>query len=480
MRSLPSLLAVCAALCFITFSAGAADARPNILLCVADDWGWPYAGAYGETVVKTPHFDRVAREGILFTHAFSAAPSCTPSRAAMLTGQYPHRLAEGGNLWSFLPKRFPVYPELLESAGYRVGITRKAWGPGDFRAGGYTRNPAGPQFKSFAEFLAQAPPDQPFCFWLGSSEPHRPYERGAGGRAGMRAADVTLPSFWPDAPEIRDDVLDYFSEVQAFDAQVGDALAHLEKSGRLANTLVVVTSDNGWPFPRGKANVYDAGSRQPLAARWPERIPPGSRSEAFINLMDLAPTFLEAAGLPVPPEMTGRSFLGIMTSGPGGPARDEVYLERERHADVRAGHVGYPMRAIRSRDFLYIRNLRPDRWPAGDPDHPRVFGDCDDGPTKQFMLAHRALPAVAKAFELCFGRRPAEELYDLAADPQQINNVAGQPRHADAQKQLRAKLDQWMRETADPRAVSDEDPWDRYPYYAGQPKKNAPRPSPPR
>src|SRR5687767_13634574 len=321
MRPLPSLLAVGAALCLSTFSAQAVDPRPNILLCVADDWGWPHAGAYGDKVVQTPHFDRVAREGILFTHAFSAAPSCTPSRAAMLTGQYPHRLAEGGNLWSFLPKRFPVYPELLGTAGYRVGITRKAWGPGDFRPGGYTRNPAGPQFKSFAAFLAQAPPDQPFCFWLGSSEPHRPYERGAGARAGMLAKDVTLPSFWPDAPEIRNDVLDYFSEVQAFDAQVGDALAHLEKSGRLANTLVVVTGDNGWPFPRGKANVYDAGARQPLAARWPQRIMPGSQSDTFINLMDLAPTFLEAAGLQVPPEMTGRSFLGIMTSGRAGPAR---------------------------------------------------------------------------------------------------------------------------------------------------------------
>src|SRR5512140_1203213 len=122
------------------FANAATDTRPNILYCLADDWGWPHAGVYGDKVVHTPTFDRVAREGVLFTHCFSAAPSCTPSRAAMLTGQYPHRLEEGSQLWGFLPRKFAVYPDLLEKAGYVVGCTRKGWGPGDFRAGGFTRN----------------------------------------------------------------------------------------------------------------------------------------------------------------------------------------------------------------------------------------------------------------------------------------------------------------------------------------------------
>src|SRR5262247_3733559 len=144
-----------AAVLFIVgvLSAGAADSRPNILFCLADDWSWPYAGAYGDKVARTPTFDRVAREGMRFNFCFSAAPSCTPSRAAILTGQYPHRLEEGSCLWGFLPKKFQVYPDLLEKSGYTVGATRKGWGPGDFNAGGFTRNPAGPIFPDFAAFL---------------------------------------------------------------------------------------------------------------------------------------------------------------------------------------------------------------------------------------------------------------------------------------------------------------------------------------
>src|SRR5262245_8640260 len=138
------------------------DSRPNILYLLADDWAWPHAGSYGDKVVKTPNFDRVAREGALFLHAFSAAPSCTPSRAAMLTGQAPHRLQEGSSLHGFLPKKFPVYPDLLEEKGYFVGFTGKGWGPGNFQAGERTRNPAGPSFKGFADFLQKRPADKPF------------------------------------------------------------------------------------------------------------------------------------------------------------------------------------------------------------------------------------------------------------------------------------------------------------------------------
>ena len=464
--------AVTAVLVAITSVGAEHDPRPNILLCVADDWGWPHAGAYGDRVVKTPAFDRVAREGVLFRHAFSAAPSCTPSRGAMLTGQYPHRLEQGGNLWSFLPARFPTYPALLEKAGYRIGLTRKGWGPGKFAAGGYARNPAGPHFKSFTEFMNTAPQGQPFCFWLGSSEPHRPYAAGAGRRSGMRPEEVALPPNLPNVPEVREDVLDYYSEVQEFDRQVAEALELLEGSGQAENTLVVITSDNGWPFPRGKANIYDAGSRQPLAVRWPKRVRGGRTPDDFINLLDLAATFLEAAGLPQPAEMNGRSFLRLLTGEEQPGSRDRVYLERERHADVRANHAGYPMRGVRTRDWLYIRNPRPDRWPAGDPDHPRVFGDCDDGPSKAFMLAHAEQPEIAELFRLCFGKRPAEELYDLRKDPPQVVNVAGQPGYRDVQDELRRDLQRWMRETGDPRATSEDDPWDRFPYFG--PAKDAP------
>ena len=466
LRTAPAVLA--------PLRAAPADRRPNILLCIADDWAWPHASIYGDPVVRTPTFDRVAREGVLFTHAFSAAPSCTPSRAAILTGQAPHRLEEGGNLWGFLPAKFAVYPDLLEQAGYFVGFTRKGWGPGDFKAGGRTRNPAGPQFADFAEFLRQAPRDRPFCFWFGSHDPHRPYQRDAGLKAGMKPELVRVPPFWPDAEQVRRDVLDYYFEVQRFDRETGELLALLEQQGRLDNTLIVITGDNGWPFPRSKANLYDAGTRQPFAVRWPARVPGGRRLEDFVNLADLAPTFLEAAGLKPLPEMTGRSLLGLLTGREKPGRRNEVFLERERHANVRRGDLSYPIRALRTREFLYLRNFRPDHWPAGDPElyhSVGPFGDCDDGPTKRFILARRDDPRFACYFELCFGKRPAEELYELRKDPHQTLNLAGRPEYAAVQRRLRRRLEEWMKQTGDPRAFSDDDRWDRYPYFGAPAKK---------
>jgi N-sulfoglucosamine sulfohydrolase len=442
--------------------------RPNILFAIADDWSWPHAGAYGDRTVATPTFDRVAREGARFTHAFTVSPSCTPARAAILTGQVVHRLAEGGNLHGFLPARFAVYPDLLEAAGYFVGYTRKGWGPGRFEPGGRSRNPAGPQFQSFDEFMKQRPADRPFCFWFGSHEPHRPYPKGSGLKAGLTLESVVVPPFLPDTPEVRSDLLDYYLEVQRFDRDVGEILDKLAATGELDNTLVVVTSDNGMPFPRAKANVYDAGARMPLAVRWPARVPAGRIIDALVSHADLAPTFLEAAGLRPPGGMTGASLLPLL-QGERAAGRDQVFLERERHANVRQGDLSYPMRAVRTRDFLYIRNFRPDRWPAGDPEMYFAvgpFGDIDDGPTKSLLLDRQASdPAIATFFHLATAKRPAEELYNLRHDPWQVVNVADDPQHARIKNDLRSALDRWMRKTDDPRAKSNADPWDHYPYY---------------
>lgn len=450
--------------------------RPNILFAIADDWSWPHAGAYGDRTVATPTFDRIAREGARFTHAFTMAPSCTPSRAAILTGQAAHRLAEGGNLHGFLPARFAVYPDLLEAAGYFVGYTRKGWGPGRFEPGGRSRNPAGPQFADFNGFMRQKPADRPFCFWFGSQDPHRPYEKGSGLKAGLKLESVAVPPFLPDTPEVRSDLLDYYLEVQRFDREVGEILDTLAAAGELDNTLVVMTSDNGMPFPRAKANVYDAGVHMPLAVRWPARVSAGRVIEAFVNHTDLAPTFLDAAGLRPPDGMTGRSLLPLLR-GEAVTGRDQVFVERERHANVRKGDLSYPMRAVRTRDFLYIRNLRPDRWPAGDPErHVAVgtFGDIDNGPAKSEFLDRQADPVIARFLHLATAKRPAEELYDLRRDPWQLTNVAGTPQHARVRNELRATLERWMRQTGDPRARSNADPWDRYPYY-GQPGPPEPR-----
>ncbi|PYI82162.1 MAG: hypothetical protein DME26_18560 [Verrucomicrobia bacterium] len=250
-------------------------------------------------------------------------------------------------------------------------------------------------------------------------------------------------------------------------------LKQLETAGKLDNTLVVMTGDNGWPFPRCKANLYDGGTRQPLAVRWPAKVKGVRVLDDFINLSDLAPTFLEAGGLKPRPEMTARSFLGLLTGAEKPGSRDRVFVERERHANVRQGDASYPSRAIRTHEFLYIRNLRPNRWPAGDPEVWKAvgpFGDCDNGPTKEFILAHRTEPVLQPLFKLCFDKRPAEELYDLIKDPHQLSNVAAESGYAAAKKKLRAELDRWMKETDDPRAISDDDRWDQYPYF-GLPEK---------
>jgi N-sulfoglucosamine sulfohydrolase len=446
--------------------------RPNIVFAIADDWSAPHAGVNGDRTVKTPVFDRIAREGARFSRAFAASPSCTPSRAAILTGQAVHRLEEGANLWSSLPKRFAVYPDLLEQAGYTVGYSGKGWGPGQTAPAGRDRNPAGSQFKTFDEFVKSRPDGRPFCFWFGSSDPHRPYVERAGAQSGMSPDTVRVPGFLPDTPEVRHDILDYYFEVERFDRDLGQILATLERLGELDNTLVIVTSDNGMPFPRAKANVYDGGAHVPLAMRWPAGVRAGTVVHDFVSLADVAPTVLEAAGVQPLDVMTGQSVLGLIRGASQG-RRDRVFIERERHANVRRGDLSYPVRAIRTAEYLYVRNFRPDRWPAGDPElyfAVGPFGDIDGGPAKTTVVDRRSDPAIKRFFDLATAKRPAEELYDLRRDPDQLQNVAGQPAHADAEQRLRRQLDEWLRETGDPRVATDDDRWDRFPYY-GQPAK---------
>jgi uncharacterized sulfatase len=452
------------------------DDRPNILFCIGDDWGWPHTGALGDKAVRTPTFDRVAREGVLFPYTYCASPSCTPSRGSILTGQMFWRLEEGGNLWSTLPKKFAVYPDLLEAAGYHVGLMKKGWGPGDAKVSGWARNPAGPTYKSFEEFFKGVPGGKPFCFWFGSYDPHRGYDGGSGAKSGLKVGEVYVPPMLPDAPEVRNDILDYYFECERCDRDAGEMLALLEKAGKLENTLVVMTGDNGWPFPRGKTNLYDLGCRQPMAVRWPARAKGGRVVDDFLSLPDVAPTFLEAAGLLVPADMTARSFLDVLTSGKSGrvdPKRDRVVVGRERHhGGARPGCLGYPMRMLRTHDFLYIRNFIPDRWPAGDPPG---YADCDGGPTKKFMTEHKDDPKVAPLFELCFGKRPGEELYDCKKDPHQLKNLAADPACADARKRMAADLKKYLTETQDPRLTGGGEKFDEYPYRgpAGDRRKKA-------
>jgi len=433
---------------------------PNILVLIADDWGYPNAGTYGDKAVKTPNFDKLAKSGALFTNAFTT-PSCSPSRASLLTGQWPHNLEEGVHLKGFLRKKFPNYTTLLSDQGYAVGLRKKGYGPGQYQLGGYEHNPAGPSYPSFKEFYTGKSKDKPFCFWYGSSNPHRPYKQGSGVNAGKSLSSVIVPAFLPDRPEIRSDILDYYYEVEQFDKEVGEVIKILEASGELENTLIVITGDNGMPFPRAKANLYDVGTHIPLAIIWPGKIKPGQVLADFVGFIDLAPTFLEAANQPVPAAMSGKSLLSLVTGNAKTLGRDKMFVERERHADVREGNVGYPARAIRTNEFLYIRNFRPDRWPAGDPNK---YGDIDGSPTKTYIMEHKGEQEIAPFFQLAFQKRPAEELYDLKNDPDQLKNIAQDERYVKAKKKLSTELNNWMEDTKDPRLNNGGDYLEKYPY----------------
>lgn len=482
------LLGILPSICFA--------ARPNILFCVSDDQSYDHTGANGDPVVKTPAFDRIAREGLRFKHAFCDAPTCGPSRSAILTGQPIWRLEEAGNIHSTLPAKFKTYPELLATSGYAIGSTGKAWSPGRLEPGGREVNPAGPivaektlqpPFQGIADkdyagnfevFLSRLDEEQPFCFWLGTHESHRGFHDGVGKETGKDLAKIVVPPVYPDHEIVRSDIADYLVEVEYFDLVVARAIASLEQRGLLDNTIVVVTSDHGMPFPRAKASLYDLGSRVPLAIRWPKGIKnPGRVIDSFVNLSDLAPTFLEAAGVDRPEMMCSRSLLSIFSGAPKINGLDAAHIAMERHDGCRKGGKGYPCRAVRTREFLYIYNFEPTRWPSGSPDasvcaRAIPFGEIDSSPTKSFLMEHRSEHGVGRLAELSFGMRPAEELYDLKMDPHQMKNVAGDLAYIETQNQLRQKLMEHLRATRDPRVVGGIVDWDFYPYYGARRNKD--------
>jgi uncharacterized sulfatase len=461
--------------------------RPNILFVIADDQSYPHASAYGDKIVRTPAFDRIAAEGVRFTQSYCAAPSCTPSRSAVLSGRHVWQTGEGGVLYGAVPRDLPLFPHLLEEAGYITGFTGKGWGPGDWKAAGLTRSPTGREYNqrlhatppregldrrdyaaNFADFLKGRPANKPFCFWFGPTEPHRVYARGAGLALGKRLSGVRVPAYWPDHEVVRGDILDYYAEIEWYDAQLGKALDALAKTRELDDTLIIATSDNGMPFPRCKVNVYDPGVHMPLAVRWGARVKGGRRIDDFVSHVDFAPTILEAAGVTALPGIAGRSLLPLLDSGRSGivdSSRDRVFTALERHTWCRPDGATYPIRAMRTRDYLYVRNFAPDRWPTGGPDfissNLGAHGDVDGAPIKDFLIENRS--KYPKHYELCFGKRPGEELYHVASDPDQVRNLAADPAHRQTLHRHREELEAHLRRTGDPR-IDGQDPWQGYTY----------------
>jgi arylsulfatase A-like enzyme len=522
-------------------SAVAADTeRPNILFFFADDWG-RFARIYAEHgrtagtngLLKTPNLDRLAKSGVLFRNAHVNAPSCTPCRSSLLSGQHFWRTGRGailqGAVWD---ETIPTYPLLLRDAGYHLGKSYKVWSPGspaDAPYGGqqHAFEKSGRAFNNFSEnatdlvakgatveaaraklleevrgnfraMLAAKAPDQPFAYWFGPTNTHRAWVRGSGQKLWGLDPDALkgkLPAFLPDVPVVREDLADYLGEVQALDAAMGVLLTELEKTDELSRTLIAVSGDHGAPgFPHGKCNLYGFGTGVSLIVAGPG-IKGGRVVDDMVSLPDLAPTFLEAGGVKPPAVMTGRSLWNVLRSERQGlvdPARTWVVAGRERHVEIaRPDYTPYPQRVLRTLDHALIVNFKPERWPLGD--HYRLDGkdeptfdevakttfvtlpDDDAGPTKAWFVGARKSPEWSAQFDKFYGRRPMFELYDLRKDPDEMNNVAEDPAYAAIRKEMTERLFAILRETGDPRMLEDGKYFETPPLAGPLPKQEQKR-----
>ena len=506
--------------------------KPNIIFAFADDWG-RYASAYADIegpnsinhLIQTPHFDRIAKEGCLFTNAMVPAPSCTPCRSSVLSGRYFWQTGLGailqGAVWD---RQIPSFPFALEDAGYHIGFSYKVWGPGTpandpYGGQGKRYQDGGKDFDIFSQrvtesvnngksleeakqvlydetlnnfesFLADRKDEQSFCYWWGPTNTHRSWQRGSGKALWDIDPDAIkgkMPDFLPDAHDVREDFVDYLGECMAFDAGLGVLIKKLEEMGELDNTFIVVSGDHGIPgFPRAKCNLYNIGSEVALAARLPSRIPSGRVIDDLVNIMDVAPTFIDIAGAEQPAFMQAKSLVPILESDQSGqvdPERSWVITGRERHVgSARDLNLPYPQRAIRTHRYHYIRNYAPDRWPMGDPkglDNPdtpapafedlenntfAAYPDVDAGPSKAWMIHHRNEAAVQIPYKLGFDKRPGEELYDLHADPHYMNNLAEDPDYQSIKKELADQLHQELVKQEDPRILDKNCRYETSPY----------------
>ena len=477
----------------LLLTAAAEDKRPNILFAIADDWG-AHAGAYGTPWVKTPGFDRIAKEGLLFKHAYTPVAKCAPSRAIVLTGRHAWQNEEAGNHMAFFPAKLKSWPEVLTEKGWHMGITGKGWGPGSAQnAAGKPRQITGKPFNkrkaqglteeianndyasNFVDFMEAAPKEGPWCFWYGSTEPHRGYEFQSGvKKAGKKLTDIDrVPAYWPDTETVRHDMLDYALEVEHTDHHLVRMIAELEKRGQLDNTLIIVTSDHGMPFPRGKGYAYSASNHVPLAIRWPGGVKnPGRVIEDFVNFTDIAATLLDVAGIAEKDSgmmpITGRSWREIWESEKSGQviaSRDHTLIGKERTDVGRPKDQGYPIRGIVTHDTLYLKNDEPTRWPAGNPE--TGYLDTDGSPTKSLILEMGRKDRKDKFWQLNFGLRPGEELYDLSVDADCVHNLAGESVHVERIRSLQERLTTELKAQGDPRMFGQGKVFDEYPVTSG-------------
>ena len=517
---------------FVSFTSACSDTkqaveprRPNILFAISDDQSFGHTSFSGSIFVNTPAFDRIAGEGIYFTNCFAGSPGCAPSRSAIVTGRYHWQNEQSGQHASSWMKKYVPFIDLLEANGYITGRTGKGVSPfryashetdslwRDTDAGGISHSniryePGSPgddrtsdqislvnYFENFKYFMENVRQNKPFFFWYGAGEPHRPYEQDSWKRTDKKLTDVDLPGFFPDHEIVRGDMLDYALEIEWFDLHLQRMLTYLEETGELDNTIVIVTSDNGMPFPRAKANCYEYGIHVPLAVSFPKKYPGGRIVDDLVSFSDFAPTILEISQ--TSPEgmlpISGKSFLHILEAKEHGvidESKKYVFSGRERHSSSRYLNWGYPQRAIRSKDFLLIWNMKPERWPAGAPHRIKpdtdgelfpmygidengvhhsdwAFTDIDASPTKSFIIENMEDENIRQYFEWACNKRPEYELFNIKNDQYNLNNLSGNPDYSKIEKELKAALLQELTKSEDPRIVGpDKEIFDSYIRYS--------------
>ncbi|CAI8193490.1 MAG: Arylsulfatase [Flavobacteriaceae bacterium] len=463
------------------------EPAPNILFVISDDQSFPHTSINGTAWVHTPGFDRIAKEGLLFNQAYTTNAKCSPSRSSILTGRNSWLLEEATNHVPNFPEKFITFPEVLKEKGYKTGFTGKGWAPGKAMKNGEKRNLIGPvynqikltppgkfisnidYFENFKMFLKEKEEDEKFFFWVGGFEPHRAYEYKIGVNKGNKDTNsiTDVPDFWPDSENVRNDMLDYAYEIEYFDHHLVKIISELEKNDLLDNTLIVVTSDNGMPFPRVKGQVYPFDNHLPLAIRWGKGIKnPGRVINDYFSFSDFAPTFLEAAGLAEEENsmapFSGKPWGAVFNDLPNPKPRKHMIIGKERHDVGRENDQGYPVRGILKGNYFYSQNFKPERWPAGNPE--TGYLNTDGSPTKTEILNLKRTDLTSSYWDYAFGKRPHQELYDLENDPQCLINLAYESDYEALKNKLQNLLLSDLKKQGDPRALGLGDVFDQYPY----------------
>ena len=432
-----------AGLLWVLCSCVSAADRPNIIWIVGEDLG-PQLRCYGDKRAITPNIDRLARQGSRFTRAFTHAPVCAPSRSGLITGRYPTQIGTH-HMRSTLLKPPPAFTSYLRQAGYYV-----AWpGKTDF-------NFAVPKdsFDSTKDWLRRTPTNRPFFGYMNIGVTHESQIRASAeqfakntarlkGEERQNTAKVKVPPYYPDTPEVRRNIANYYELVTALDYRLGEILDRLNEVGLLENTIVIFFGDHGWGMPRGKRWIYDSGMRVPLIVRWPGHIKAGSTRDELVTFIDIAPTMLSLAGADVPGELTGRVFLGDKT----GPPRKYVFAHRDRMDEAYDR-----IRCARDARFKYIRNYEPEL------PYAQRIQYMDEMPAIRVWREWNAAGKLKGPQKIFFSAtKPAEEFYDLQADPNEIRNLVDSLKHRKKLNELRTALDGWIAQTKDLGAVPETD-----------------------